>query len=268
MQQFIEYIDNALPAEKGNEIMFKFKRKVLDNMNSRYNQVMTRGISNQNVIADIVMDEHSDLQGEYKKYYTEVMGKKRARQRLLLNVVGSVLFILILLVAYLGISFTTMDWAHTWVLMVDGILLWIVYLLTLGVKKISGMRRIFHIFARVLLAIDIMVLTVAVFLLSLTILHISHSWVIVIGGIMSIFIADGIFAGVTKQKFAIMNYLIYIPVVATMLYIVLGGIGLIAWNTGWLLIIAGLLIDIIVIIVTMSRNKSIEQEVMDAWKEN
>ena len=111
------------------------------------------------------------------------------------------------------------------------------YLLSLGVGKITSMKRIFHIFARILLAMDVMVLTVAAFLFSLVMIGFLKSWVIVIAGVALIFVVDGIYMYRTKVRLAIINWLIYIPVVATMLYIILSGLGILAWNTGWMLII-------------------------------
>lgn len=39
MEQFIRFIDNQLPDQYGNEILFKFKRKLLEEMNQRYLEV-------------------------------------------------------------------------------------------------------------------------------------------------------------------------------------------------------------------------------------
>ena len=43
MEQFINFIDNSLPDQRGNEILFKYKRKLLDEMNQRYLEVSQIG---------------------------------------------------------------------------------------------------------------------------------------------------------------------------------------------------------------------------------
>lgn len=268
MQKFIDYIEKSLPADKHNEIMFKFKRQTLNEMNERFDAASSRGIVNEKVMSDLVISEFPDLKSMYNAFYKEETAKQRSRRRLILNIVGSVTFVLCLIVAYLGISFTTKDWAHTWLIVVDGILLLIAYLMTLGVIRITKMKRIFHILARILLAIEVMVITVAVFLVCLALLHVPHAWAIVIGGIAMMFVVDGIYAGITKQKLAIINYLVYIPPVATMLYIILSAVGILAWRTGWLLIILGLLADFIVILTALAKNKKADMEVYESWKEN
>ncbi len=268
MKQFIDYIESVLPDQKGDKLMFKFKRKVLDEMNERYLEVSQRGISNQKVISDLIISEHADLKAEYKAYYEKETSAAKEKRRAIFNVAGSVIYIIGLIIVYLAISFITQNWAQSWLIVVDGILLWVAYLLSLGVCKISSMRRIFHVFARVLLALDVMVVTVAMFLFALVMSGFSRSWVIIIAGIAMMFVADGAYAKITGQKFAIINYLIYIPVVATMLFIIICALGIVAWDIGWLLIIASLFADICVMYASAARNKRYKQEVIDTWKEN
>ncbi|MDE7124840.1 MAG: hypothetical protein K2N83_05080, partial [Eubacterium sp.] len=249
-------------------ILFKYKRKLLDEMNQRYLEVSQRGISNSKVISDLIISEHPDVEAEYKEFYVSETAAMRAKRRLIFNVVGSIIYILGILVLFLGISFLTQMWGKTWLIVVDGILIWVAYLLSLGVGKITSMKRIFHIFARILLAMDVMVLTVAVFLFSLVMIGFFKSWIIVIAGVALMFVVDGIYMYRTKVKLAIINWLIYIPVVATMIYIILSALGILAWNTGWMLIIAALCLDIIVMYASMARNRQYKQEVVDAWQEN
>lgn len=67
MEKFISYINSVLPDGKGsNDILFKFKRKTLDEMNEQYNTVMQRGISNTQVLSDLVISEHQDLKAILK----------------------------------------------------------------------------------------------------------------------------------------------------------------------------------------------------------
>lgn len=268
MQQFIEYLDEQLPNEKGNELLFKFKRKTLDNMNERYTEVLTRGVVNEKVMIDLIKSEHADLKSEYNAYAQKKLAEKKAKNRAILNTAGSIIAVITIIVVYLAISFITKDWRHSWIIVVDGILLLVAYLLSFGVNRISKMRRVFHIIARVLMAIDTMVVSVAVFLFAVDVLHYSKSWVIVILGIMALFIADLVFATKTRQRLVIINYLIYIPVIATMLFIILGGLHIVSWSIGWLLIIAGLIVDLIVMKSAHERNKHIKAEVEDIWKEN
>lgn len=194
--------------------------------------------------------------------------QERQRRSVIGNVIGSVVYLFMITVIFLGISFSTNAWGQTWVIMADGILLLVAYLLTLGVNRISGMKRVFHIFARVLLAVDIMVLTVALFIFMMAIVHVSKSWILIFGGLIAMFLADGLFASLTKQKLAVINWLIYIPSISAMLFIIIGALDIAAWSLAWLVIPAALIIDLLIIIISISSNSKYDEEVIDAWKEN
>lgn len=268
MEQFIDYIEKNLPDSSKNELLFKFKRELLEEMNERYTEVLRRGISNQKVITDLVISEHPDVEQEYKEFYKSETKVAKSKRNALMNLIGSVAYILGIIILFLALSFITHHWGQTWLIIVDGILLWVTYLLSLGVKKISSMRRIFHIIARVFLAIDVMVISVAVFLFTLVMTDFSKSWVIVIAGLALMFVCDGIYINVTGKKLKLINHLIYIPVISVMLYIILSALGVLAWNTGWLLIICSLFLDVVIMYISIGRNKKIKHEVIDSWKEN
>lgn len=267
MQKFIEHIERSLPDNSKNRLLFEFKRKTLDDMNEAFAAAMSRGINNEAVMSDLVVSKYDNLPARYAEFYKKETAKQRAKRNTILNVVGSVIYLLCIVISFVGLGFTTHDWAHLWVIVVDGVLLWIAYLLTLGVGRITQMKRIFHVFARVLLGIDVMVVSVAAFIFALAILHIPHAWTIVIAGIAAIFIADGIYSIATKQKFAIINWLLYIPAVFTMAFIILGAISVLPYAIGWLLIPVGLLVDFFVVMASLAKNKHDDMEVYDSWTE-
>ncbi len=268
MQQFIEYLDSALPDRGTDKILYKFKRELLDEMNDRYLEVSRRGITNQRVITDLIISEHQDIAGEYKAYHDKQAAKRRAKARMVTRIIGSLVYFVGMIVLFFALSFSTDRWGHTWLVIVDGILLWLFYILTVAAKKITSFKRIFHIFARILLAGAIMILSVAVFLFCLVALSYPKSWVILIAGIAMMFIVDAAYTYITKVRFAIIYYLIYIPIIATMLYIILSGLYILSWSTGWILIILSLFLDVVVMYISMVRNRRYNQEVVDQWQEN
>lgn len=268
MEQFIRYIDRELPPQDSNKLVYKFKRSVLEEMNMRYGEVMKRGITNTKVITDLVISEYPDLKTDFEKFCTEYNAKDRAKRKLILNTAGSLLYIVCLIITYLGISFATQMWSHTWLIIADGILIWVVYILHIIMQKVLTLKKIFHVFARLLLAGQLMISFVAVFLFVLRFTGNPLSWLIVIAGVAAMFVGDAVFLAVSKRKLAIMNILLYIPVVATMLYIILSAASLLAWNTGWMLIIFSLLLDFLIITLKIGSNKKHKQEVIDTWQES
>lgn len=268
MREFIEYLDGAMPDQKGNRMIFEFKRDLLTKMNERYLEIANRGVDNKKAFCDLIISEHTDLDKEYNEYCISRTAESRRKRRLIANTVGSIAFIALLIISYLAVSFITQDWAHTWVMVVDGILLWVTYLLTIGMLGISKLKRIYWIFARILLAIAVVVFSVAVFIFCMAIVHVTSAWTIVIGGIIAMFVADLIYISVTKHKLAIVNYLIYIPVIFAMLFIIVCDLGLLAWNVGWWLIVAGVGVDFIIVIGELMESKHFEKEMKKNWQEN
>ena len=266
MQQFIDYLDSSLPDQHNDKILYKFKRKLLDEMNARYLEVSRRGITNQKVITDLIISEHSDVQQEYDKYHNSEMAKKRAQRRVLTRIIGSAIYFIAMIILFIVSNIFFDGLRHTWLILVDGLLLWICYILTLGVAKITTFKRIFHIFARLLLGFDVVIFSVAAFLFVQIGLGFSRGWVLIIAGIALSLIADGAYAHFTRVRFAIINYLIYIPIIATMLYVILSALYILSWGTGWLLIILSLLVDVIIMYASVLSNRRYKQEVIDTWQ--
>ena len=269
MDTFRNFIDSSLPDRKGGDILYRFKVKTLNQMNERYKEVSSRGINNEKVLKDLVISEHENIKSDYFNYLREESAKRTAKRRIILNISGSIIYIIALVILFLGISFSTKQWSQTWVIMVDGILLWVSYMLTLGVAVITKkLKRVFHFIARILLGLDVMVLTVACFIFALAVLDLPHSWTIVVGGVAMIFIADLIYALISKQRLVILNSLAYIPSICTMAYIILAAIGILSWGRGWLLIILGLAIDFILIASTLTKNRIEDEEAYEEWNED
>lgn len=268
MDSFIEYIEQSLPDSGGDKILYRYKRRKLDEMTESANRAAAAGLRDRRVINDLVISEYPDLRSDYEQYLKKEKRKQRDRRGLIVNIVGSLAYIILLVVAYLSVSFATANWSQTWVLMVDGILLWVFYLMLRLTVRLSSGNWWRHAAARVFLAIGVMVFSVSVFLLCMAVLRIPKSWIIVIVGIALMFICDGTYAVATKQKFAIVSVLIYIPATAAMLYIILCASSVLPWSRAWLMIPLSLLLDFAVILAALRRNSKQNKEVMEAWNEN
>ncbi len=272
MESFIEYVNSALPEKdkRNNGILFKFKKKTLDEMTQRAIEVSARGLNDRKVVEDLIISEHSDLAAEYEEYYKKATASQRAKRAVIMNVVGSLIYLLTLVVVYLGLSFATQAWNMTWAIIVDGILLWVVYLLSLGIKKFTAMKRIFHIFARILLGGAIIITTVAVYLLLLAVTDntVENRWLVLIFGLIGMIVCDGAYASLAHHRLAILNWLLYVPVIATFVFIVIGASALMPWNVAWLIIPLSLLVDFVICFTAISRNKHDKMEVADTWNEN
>ena len=130
----------------------------------------------------------------------------------------------------------------------------IIFYVSFLIKKLYHWHRFLHPLARVLLAGCVMLASVFAFLFVLMMFDPGISWIIVILGIMAMLIADLVFAFVTKQKFRTVSLFVYMPVLATMLYIVLAGSGIITWLAGWPIIFVGFAVDVIIALTIAASN--------------
>ena len=269
MERFIDYINGALPDKRGDKLRYQFKKQLLDEMNARAVEVTGRGgIASRKVVEDLIISEHPDLPAEYAAYHQKKTAQIKTRRGIIGNILGSVVYILLLVTVFLMVSFSTHAWSMTWIIVVDGILLWVVYLLLLGVKKFTSMKRIFHIFARIALFGAVVNVTVAAFLFLVALTDWPHTWLLVIVGLILAFVGDGLYATLTKAKLTIFYWLLYIPVIATFLFIIVGVLHLLAWNVAWLIIPLSLVLDVAVIVAAMARNRAEKMEVTDIWNES
>jgi hypothetical protein len=268
MEKFFDYIDSSLPDNPQDKNMYKYKRALLDEMESRAFELEKRGLTDENVVADLVIGEHQDLKEDYNRYILDLNAKDKCRRFIISNIVGSIGYILAIVVLYLLFSKSTHLWSMTWAFLVDGILLWLVYLLSIGVRSFSKKKRAFHIIARICLFAAVMLLSVALLLLFIAVIKPPHSWLAVIGGVAAAFVADGLYAVFTKQSLAVINWLIYLPIIAAMVYIILCTCSVFSRTAGWVIIPAALVADMIIAAEAVRRNAKIKEEVIDSWNES
>lgn len=269
METYIDYINKELPDEAGDKILYKYKRRILDEMTQRANEITARGLTDRKVIDDLVKSEYPNLAADYKQSYAKEKAKANARRNIILNVVGSVVYLIAVVIVFLTVSFVTKAWEMTWAIVADGVLLWVVYLLFLGTAKFAAMKKIFHIIARVFLAGAVMVSAVAAYLAVLALTDdIPRRWLILIFGLLAMFLCDALFCTVHRHKLAILCWLLYIPVMATFAFIIIGAAGLLPWSVAWIIIPLSLVLDFIIICIAIAKNKAESQEVEAAWNES
>lgn len=270
MQNFVEYIENTFQGVADDGTLYAYKRQLLSKMTERANEVTYTGLRDEKVLNDLIISEFPDLEADYKRFYAADRKKRREKALNRFMIFGSVGLILILIIGFLAVGFLTDMWSPAWLIIVDGILIWVMFLLSVAVRRITDLRRLFHPIARILLGIIVMCGTVALFLFLLAALHLSKAWVIFPFGVICIYIADAVYATYTKQKLRIINYLIYIVAASPMLYVLLGGLGIIPWSPGWLIVPLAVLLDVVIVICAMANNSKYKYkpEVDAAWKEN
>lgn len=270
MQNFIEYIEEAFQGQADSDTLYRYKRQLLGKMTERANEVTHTGLRDDKVLNDLIISEFPDLQDDYQRFRKADRKKRREKLFNRIMIFGSIGVSLLLVIIFLAIGFVTDIWTPTWLIVADGILLWVIFILSEWIRRITGLRRLFHPIARVMLAIAVMCATVASFLFALSALHLPKAWVIFPFGVICIYLADAIYANVTKQKLRIINYLVYILAASPMVYVFLGGLEIIPWAPGWLIVPLAVVVDIFIILGVMANNAKYKYkpEVDAAWNED
>ncbi len=251
---FIDYIENSCKNIEDNHISYIFKKKLLDEMTQRANEITSAGLRDEKVIADLLADEFPDIEKQYRVFEKAEKKKSRGKFWRIVLALGGVLYFFGIFATYFFVSGTTGEWGKSWLIIVGGIFSMIIFYVSFLIKKLYHWHRFLHPLARVLLAGCVMLASVFTFLFVLMMFDPGISWIIVILGIMAMLIADLIFAFVTKQKFRTISLFAYMPVLATMLYIVLAGSGVITWLAGWPIIFVGFAVDAIIALTIAASN--------------
>ena len=251
MKSFIDYIETSCADLGESQAAYSYKKKVLDEMTEKANALTRTGLKDENVLKDLIANEYPDLKGGFNLY------KKENRKAKLLKVglpVGYIVSLVLILITYFAVSFITSAWSKTWLIIVGGIFAMIIFGLGLAIAKICTMRRVFHPIARVLIVGCTVLLALLAFLFSLMMIPGFTAWPILPAGIIAALLADLAFAFFTKQKLRTISLFVYMPVIATMMYIILAAYSVVTWLGGWPIILLGLVADFIYILYIIMSN--------------
>ena len=251
MANFIEYIDKSLADFPQTKSLYEYRQKVITEMTQRANELVSKGIKDDNVITQLIISEYPDLAGDYGKS----VGEKIKKQKTVRNVKGAVIagisYVLVLVMTYLGVSFKLGNWDKSWLIMVFGLLLPALGALVLVALKKKGESKGFSAVSRVLLGASVAIGAVLLFLFLFFALSISKAWIVFILAVPVALIADAGYSIITKQKFNLLTYMIYIPVCASLLYVALCLTGLLSWHPGWMLIVLSVVADLVIALADM-----------------
>lgn len=251
MANFIEYVDKSLADFPQTKSLYEYRQKVISEMTQRANELVSKGIKDDNVITQLIISEYPDLAGDYGKSVGEKIKKQKTVRNVKGTVIAGISYVLVLVMTYLGVSFKLGNWDKSWLIMVIGLLLPAFAGLVLVALKKKGSSKGFSAVSRVLLMASVAIGAVLLFLFLFFALDISKSWIIFILAVPVALIADAAFSIVTKQKFNLLTYMIYIPVCASLLYVALCLFGLLSWHPGWMIIVLSVVAELVIALADM-----------------
>lgn len=206
---FSDYAEKALKKLPNTKSAYLYKQEVIARMTERANELVKSGLSDNKVINELIIDEFSNIEKEYYVRLKNKNKKKKAQNKGTLAALGIIGYILILVGAFLGVSFVTGAWNKTWLIIVVGIL----------------------------------------------------------GAVIAGLALSCVAAFAKKKKFAIFALLVAIPAIASLVYVILGLTGLLSWHPGWLIVVASVFVDFILIIVRVIASTKTKEE-DEIWEDD
>ena len=267
MATFTDYVEKSFEGMNESKLLYRFKQVKIAEMTERANEIISAGLKDNKVLSDLIISEYPDLKGEFKKYIKQLKSEKKKQKKSKLIASAAVCYILALTLVYLAVSFTGGLWSKTWLIMVGGIVIPLVIVTVILISKASKSKDVFTPGARLLIFSGVYLLAAFVFLCLIMLTEISKAYLVFIGAVAVAMIADAAFAFLTKQKFAIFTYLLYIPAVASVVYVLTCLMGILSWHPGWLIIVAALIADVSIITLRLIQGSKYDEEV-DVWNED
>lgn len=264
--EYNDYCDHIEKIMKGRneDGSFKYKSRVLREMELRTKEILKRGLGDKKVAHDLVMDEFSEkyvIDG-YNEFLAQEKEKRIARRL----PVASALIMLASVVIYLAIGFVTGVWHPTWLIIEGCATAVLINAMFFGVTWFDRRKR-FYILMRLIVMGIVMVLSQFMFLVLRIPMHIQKAYLVFLASLAMMFIGDLILATVTKQKLLIFNYLVTIPVVTVFAYVILGILHIIPWSWGAEIILLAVVVDLVVLWAFIRHNRKYiyKPEVNEEW---
>lgn len=254
MKDYSEFVDVTLSDFTDNKDCAKelseFKSARKNEMRNRELTLRKRGLSDSRVIYDLIISENLDTRHDFIKGMRRSMEERIEKQRMLIKLLISVAYFMAIGIYFILDSFYNKDWEHSWLIVIGGIFIYVMTLFLMPKKLHYKGRRYFPL--TVALMICTMITALYVFLIMIS-FGIPQSYIVIPAALTLIAFIDATVPAIRKHKFYIIHTLIATPLFGLFLYLTLAIEQVVPWATGWLLIIAALIVDIFVLIGAMTK---------------
>lgn len=256
MKDYTDYIDNALkdlysdPSLEEDLDRFKAERKMA--MRDRETTLRKRGLSDSKILNDLIISENKDIRADFINHRRETLEKRIENRLFYLKILLSISYFIFVGIAFLLDTFYNKDFDYSWIIIVASIVLYTDVLLMMPKKwHYKGKRKLpFSV------ATTIAILFTAFFFwLIMEIIHqMPNSAVVITATMFLITFFDSFIPVLTHEKHGIWHTIMAPPGIGLWAYITLGLLHVIHWATGWMLIVAGIAVSLIIFVIYYSRS--------------
>ncbi len=263
---YVDWAMKEMESLPNTKSAYLYKQKVVAQITEKANELIGMGLTDNNVIVTLLMDEFKDINRNYYdiKKKKEEKNKKSKLKKLIS--VGGIGYVFLVTILYLIISFATHAWTKSWLVFAVGLnipIAAIMFALALKFNKGSLTKALI---SRLLSAGSVMLFTVVCFL-TMSVLNLTDkSWLIFIFGVAAVFMLDIVLSVRSKQKTTLISALIYIPAIAAIVYVALGVLSIVSWHPGWLIVVCSGLVDLAVIAISILKGPKDEED--EQWEDD
>lgn len=184
---FTDYAEKALKKLPNTKSAYLYKQEIIARMTARANELVESGLSDNKVINELIINEFSDVEKEYYERMKKKNKNKKSKNKSFLVALGIIGYVLLLVGAFLGISFVTGAWEKTWLIIVVGVLGAVIAGLAAGCLAAFAKKKKFAIFT-LLVAIPAITSLVYVILGLTEILPWHPGWLTVVASVFVDFV--------------------------------------------------------------------------------
>jgi hypothetical protein len=240
----------------------EYRKETLKKMLDRAQELSIRGLEDEDLIYDMVIDELGDFRAKLVAFENKTVKTAKAKRKTMLTAIFAAGFVLLLTCAYLITSFALGDaWGKTWLIMVGGIFAGICAASVFGAVKLYTKKK--YAPARALIALTIVLVTVFVYLFIEILTPLQKGWLAFLVMVIALLGVDTALAFVTKSKIRFVELAAFMEVFSVLLYVILGLTALAPWHPTWILCLAGVLAIIVEVILLVHRRNKAKNESED-----
>lgn len=243
-ERFKEYLESQFRTIPPTVAAMNYRKQTLVEMLDRAQELKIKGISDENLIYNMVIEGLGDFQDKLQKFASQEVKTNVIKRKSLVGSFVAVSIIALLAITYVLVGVCFGIWHPTWLIMVGGIFAGISVLLVS--MAINAVKKNKFVQLRWFVAIVEILFSVFVFLiLQLVVNSFSGSWMTFLAMVALLFGVDTAIAFFTNSKIKWIELPIFVEVFFVMVYVILGVLLGNIWHPGWLMCLIGVVVAIV-----------------------
>ena len=234
-ERFKKYLEEAFRVIPPTKAAMDYRKATLVTLEEYAQDCRIKGVTDEDAIYNLAIESLGDFKATLIAFNDDLTNKPKRDLKKTLVKSGIACAVLAIIAVYLALSATgVVAWGASWLILVGAILLTgIAVLETIAVK--IAKRRTF-ILPRLANACALILAFVLAYLLALIAFgNPRYSYFTFLIMVVSVLGIDLTLAYLTKSKLAIIETVLYLIIAASLIYVMCGITGALAWHPGWLL---------------------------------